>query len=200
MWDLIWGENASRRAESNFTQLRDEIWKVYIEWGSNIVKFHNTQESALTILDGALELHSAEDYLLNDSISLPLRQTPFASNLHEDLQTQIQNLRLQQTNIQLDLQDVTVQSDEELKSILIPQLEETQTLLDKFEKELEEFGPAPSPPPIPKPAHAIPAPIAPAPTPSDFIPVSVAPKKGLFRRVINSAKRLEKKLHRNSNC
>ncbi|KAF9034755.1 hypothetical protein BJ165DRAFT_662436 [Panaeolus papilionaceus] len=105
MWDLVWGESASRRAESNFSELQDKIWKKYISSGSHIVRFQNTQESALIILDGALGQYFSTDYLLKESISQPLRQTPFASDLYNDLQTQIQGLQLQQTIIQSDLQD-----------------------------------------------------------------------------------------------
>ncbi|KAF9032218.1 hypothetical protein BJ165DRAFT_1535165 [Panaeolus papilionaceus] len=126
MWDLIWGESASRRAESNFSELRDKIWKNYISSGSSIVRFQNTQESALTMLDGDFDRGYLKDYLLEESISLPLRQTPFASDLYNDLQIQIQGLQLQQTNIQSDLQDATERSDEQLKATLIPQLEETE--------------------------------------------------------------------------
>ncbi|KAF9032205.1 hypothetical protein BJ165DRAFT_777023 [Panaeolus papilionaceus] len=140
MWDLVWGESASRRTESNFSQLQDEIWKPYISRGSHIVRFQNTQESALTILDGAWgQGYYGNNYLLRGSISQPLRQTPFASDLYNDLQTQIQGLQLQQTNIQLDLQDAREQSHEELIATLILQLEEVQDLLAKFEKELLEF-------------------------------------------------------------
>ncbi|KAF9034777.1 hypothetical protein BJ165DRAFT_1562939 [Panaeolus papilionaceus] len=176
MWDLVWGESALRRAESNFTQLRDEIWENYISSGSSIARFQNTQESALTILDGAVGQKFLSHTLLKDSISLPLQQTPFASDLYNNLQIQIQGLQLQQTNIQLDLQDATEQSDEQLIATLILQLKEVQNLLAKFEKELEEFGPAPSPPPTP------------------------TLKKGLFGRAINSVKQLEKKLHRTRDC
>ncbi|KAF9032245.1 hypothetical protein BJ165DRAFT_1410933 [Panaeolus papilionaceus] len=171
MWDLVWGESASRRAESNFIQLQNEIWKNSSSSRSSMVRFQNTQESALTILDGALrQFGYGKVYTLNDSTSQPLRQTPFASNLYDDLQTQIQ--------------------DEQLIATLIPQLEETQGLLVKFEKELEEFGPAPDTPPTPEPSESIPVLVAPTPNP-------IMQKKGPFRRVIDSVKHLEKKLHRN---
>ncbi|KAF9034786.1 hypothetical protein BJ165DRAFT_1615657 [Panaeolus papilionaceus] len=175
MWDLIWGESASRRAESNFSELQDKIWKKYISSGSDIVRFQNTQVSALTILDAAFDRGFTEDYPLRESISQSLQQTPFASDLYKDLQIQIQGLQLQQTNIQSDLQDATERSDKQLKATLIPQLKEVQGLLAKFEKELEEFRPAPDTSPTPEPA--------------------IMQKKGPFGRVIDSVKRLEKKLH-----
>ncbi|KAF9037217.1 hypothetical protein BJ165DRAFT_1307452, partial [Panaeolus papilionaceus] len=55
MWDCVWNETATKRAESNFNQLRDDIWKEYVDKGTKIYKFHNTQESALSIVDKALD-------------------------------------------------------------------------------------------------------------------------------------------------
>ncbi|KAF9034773.1 hypothetical protein BJ165DRAFT_1598387 [Panaeolus papilionaceus] len=186
MWDLVWGKSTSRRAESNFSQLRDEIWEHYISSGSSLVRFQNTQESALTVLNGAIfDRGLFDDYPLRESISQPLRQTPFASDLYNDLQTQIQGLQLQQTIIQSDLQDAREQSDEQLIATLVPQLKEMQGLLVKFKKELEEFSPALDTPPTPEPSDS-------------FTPTlnPITQKKGPFGRVIDSAKRLEKKLHR----
>ncbi|KAF9041684.1 hypothetical protein BJ165DRAFT_301688 [Panaeolus papilionaceus] len=176
MWDLIWSESASIRAESNFTQLRDEIWKAYIDRGSKIVKFHNTQESALTILDDALEHEIADAYPLQNSVSQPLRQTPFASDIYDDLQTRIQDLQLKQTNIQSELQEATERSDGPLKAALIPQLEEVQMLLAKFKQELHDFESG---------VDILPTPV-----------LNPSTKKGLLTKAMDSVKHLEKKLHR----
>ncbi|KAF9039806.1 hypothetical protein BJ165DRAFT_340129 [Panaeolus papilionaceus] len=109
MWDLIWNENIRTRAEGNFSQLREEIWKDYIAQGAKIVKFHNTQESALTILDNAYG-QGCIWYAFNIQTSLnsPLYQTAFASHLYDDLQTRISNLQIQQANIQSELQMVNL--------------------------------------------------------------------------------------------
>ncbi|KAF9037203.1 P-loop containing nucleoside triphosphate hydrolase protein [Panaeolus papilionaceus] len=32
MWDCVWSETGRKRAESNFNQLQDEIWKVGVLW------------------------------------------------------------------------------------------------------------------------------------------------------------------------
>ncbi|KAF9034859.1 hypothetical protein BJ165DRAFT_1533890 [Panaeolus papilionaceus] len=178
MWDLIWGESARRRAEGNFTQLRKEIWKDYIAGGANMVKFHNTPESALAILDDAYNRRgqSFPSFSITKSIHLPLRQTPFASHIYDDLQTRIGNLQMQQINIQSELQMAREQSDEELGAILIGQLKEMEILSAKFREELRDFGSPPDPaitlePVPPNDGLAIPTP-APLPTSE---PVTSAP-------------------------
>ncbi|KAF9032249.1 hypothetical protein BJ165DRAFT_1517941 [Panaeolus papilionaceus] len=143
MWDSIWGENAKTRAESNFNQLRNEIWKDYIDNGSRIVRFENTQESALTILDETVNVQQYGDFHLRKSIALPLRETSFASNIYDNLHIRIQNLEIQQANIQSELQVAMERSEEELVAVLLPRLEEVQALLAEFEQELQDFGSAP---------------------------------------------------------
>ncbi|KAF9035474.1 P-loop containing nucleoside triphosphate hydrolase protein, partial [Panaeolus papilionaceus] len=50
MWDNLWGDSAKQRAESNFNQLRDSE---FVDEGAQIIKFLNTQESALSVLNAA---------------------------------------------------------------------------------------------------------------------------------------------------
>ncbi|KAF9039738.1 hypothetical protein BJ165DRAFT_335900 [Panaeolus papilionaceus] len=169
MWDSIWNENTRRRAEGNFSQLRKEIWKDYIARGAKIVKFHNTQESALTILDDAWGYSwGGHDFNIQNSINVSLRESPFASHIYNDLQTRIHNLEMQQANIQSELQMATEQSDEKLRAVLIAQLAEVQILFTKFKEELHELGTPPDhvvtlePAPTNDPADPLPAP---SPTP-----------------------------------
>ncbi|KAF9039813.1 hypothetical protein BJ165DRAFT_340951 [Panaeolus papilionaceus] len=147
MWDSIWNENTRRRAEGNFSQLHKEIWKDYIDKGADIVKFHNTQESALTILDNAFDQSVVwgDKFSIHQSVHLPLQHTPFASHICDDLQTRISNLQMQQANIQSELQMATVEQLDELEAILIVQLKEVQMLITKFEDELHTFGTPPDP-------------------------------------------------------
>ncbi|KAF9034854.1 hypothetical protein BJ165DRAFT_1533888 [Panaeolus papilionaceus] len=140
MWDSIWNENTSRRAEQNFSQLRKEIWKDYIAQGADIVKFHNTPESALTILNDAYRRYSGIEFTIRHSIDLPLQETSFASHIYNDLQTRIGNLQMQQANIQSELQMATVEQLDELEAILTARLEELQMLITKFEDELRTLG------------------------------------------------------------
>ncbi|KAF9039725.1 hypothetical protein BJ165DRAFT_1613488 [Panaeolus papilionaceus] len=166
MWDSIWNENTTGRAEGNFSQLHNEIWKDYIAQGANIVKFYNTQESALTILDHAYGQSNAVYYFsIQTSNHLSLRETPFASHIYNDLQTRIHDLQMQQANIQSELHMATEQSDEKLRAVLIAQLAEVQMLFTKFEKELHKFGPPPDAPVILEPVPPTENSAAPMPGP-----------------------------------
>ncbi|KAF9037268.1 hypothetical protein BJ165DRAFT_1375564, partial [Panaeolus papilionaceus] len=55
MWDNIWGEHATKRAEDNYQQLQNDIWKDFIDEGAQMTQFHNTRKSALSILDQVFE-------------------------------------------------------------------------------------------------------------------------------------------------
>ncbi|KAF9039824.1 hypothetical protein BJ165DRAFT_341180 [Panaeolus papilionaceus] len=171
MWDLIWNINTMRRAEGNFNQLREEIWKDYIAQGANTVKFHNTAQSALFILDNAYNQRgtSFPPSRIEKSIHLPLRETPFASHIYNDLQTRIHDLQMQQANIQPELQMATEQSDKELKAILIVQLEEVQVQFAKFKEELQEFE-------------------SPADPPFTLEPPTPTPRLGISKRATNKLK------------
>ncbi|KAF9034795.1 hypothetical protein BJ165DRAFT_1511655 [Panaeolus papilionaceus] len=88
MWNCVWGNSATKRAEATFTQLQDIIWKDYIEHGSRIVKYQNTQESALSVLSAAFDKVSGLTFKFRDmeGSSRILRGTAFASNIYDDLQ------------------------------------------------------------------------------------------------------------------
>ncbi|KAF9034914.1 hypothetical protein BJ165DRAFT_1598459 [Panaeolus papilionaceus] len=222
MWDSIWNENTRRRAEGNFSQLCKEIWKDYIARGAKIVKFHNTQESAFTILDTAYPSDAwHKKFSIQTSTHLPLRESPFASHIYNDLQTRIHDLEMQQVNIQSELQMAMEQSDEKLRAILIGQLEEVQTLFTKFKEELHELGtpvdhlvtlePAPTndpaaPMPAPSPTlgstRSTPEPVTLAPA---MVPPAVSElvastsdtksrKGGIFARATNKVKGWREKL------
>ncbi|KAF9033891.1 hypothetical protein BJ165DRAFT_751450 [Panaeolus papilionaceus] len=51
MWNTVYTEHAHQRAEQNYAQLRDDIFKEFSEMGAKTVRFTNTRESALEILD-----------------------------------------------------------------------------------------------------------------------------------------------------
>ncbi|KAF9035787.1 hypothetical protein BJ165DRAFT_1508327 [Panaeolus papilionaceus] len=111
MWDLVWSDSARHRAISNFDQLQNDIWKGYIDKGSRLVKFENTYTSALRVLDDSAGHMPTVSFNLQKSISLSLGQAAFASHIYNDLQSRIQDLKLQQANIHSDLQDATDRSD-----------------------------------------------------------------------------------------
>ncbi|KAF9035451.1 hypothetical protein BJ165DRAFT_1562087, partial [Panaeolus papilionaceus] len=91
MWDNLWGDSATQRAESNFNQLRDSE---FVDEGAQIMKFLNTQESALSVLNAAFS--SVADVNFDLEIQFQgekqLKSAPFANHLMDDLQSRIQNL------------------------------------------------------------------------------------------------------------
>ncbi|KAF9035769.1 hypothetical protein BJ165DRAFT_1533251 [Panaeolus papilionaceus] len=141
MWDRLWSDTSKMRAESNFNELRDVIWKDFMDEGGQIVKFYNNQDSALSILNTALPA-SAPTFHLEASRHEPIKNSSFGANLWDNLQSRIQNLNIERDNLQADLNSPSTQSNETLKSTLANQLKEVERLLTKFTKELHDnFGP-----------------------------------------------------------
>ncbi|KAF9034805.1 hypothetical protein BJ165DRAFT_1615670 [Panaeolus papilionaceus] len=203
MWDNIWGDSATRRAESNFSQLRDAIWKEHVDSGSRVVKFDNTKESSLSILDGTFETTAIPRYSF-DPTHPNFEQSVFAESISEDLHTRIQDLKVQLACLRSGLQDAGERSDAELNDVLIPQLQETQKLLSKFEQELHEFestiDSTATNVNAPDPAMgvvnvstspSVPIEVIPPASPDLLIPV----KRGMLTRIMDSLKVGLKNLH-----
>ncbi|KAF9035770.1 hypothetical protein BJ165DRAFT_1533252 [Panaeolus papilionaceus] len=142
MWDRLWSETSKMRAESNFNELRDVIWKDFMDEGGQIVKFYNTQDSVLSILNTLLPAFSYQQFVLEEDSDEKLKDTPFGKDLQENLRSRIRNIDIERANLQDDLKSPSTQSNETLKSTLATQLEEVERLLTKFTKELHDnFGP-----------------------------------------------------------
>ncbi|KAF9044915.1 hypothetical protein BJ165DRAFT_1404194 [Panaeolus papilionaceus] len=146
MWDILWGESSTRRAHRNFKQLEDEIWQDYLKGGSKLFKFENTFKSALTILDHASRAMDSNLFHIETTLKerQDLREAMFGANLYQDLQNRIDTLRVQRTNMQVELQDAITRGDTQLSSVVALQLEEAEKLLATFEQELQSFGLPPS--------------------------------------------------------
>ncbi|KAF9035486.1 hypothetical protein BJ165DRAFT_1562208 [Panaeolus papilionaceus] len=143
MWDNLWGDSAKQRADSNFNQLRDSVWKEFVDEGTQIIKFHNTQNSALSVLNTAFRelAHIEFDLEIQFQGKKQLKSTPFANHLMDDLQSRIQNLEIELASTEMDLKGASERDDDLLISTLVPKLKETERLLAKFKKELyNNFG------------------------------------------------------------
>ncbi|KAF9034336.1 hypothetical protein BJ165DRAFT_1513122 [Panaeolus papilionaceus] len=139
MWDCIWGEQAVERAERTYDQFQNDIWKSFIEEGSQIARFLNTEESALSILDIAFG-HGAGRTLSIERNYETIHENPYAPNLFTDLQDRIQNLKSDIANHHVDLAYAEEIRDEELKSVIFPRLLEAQEDLARFQKEFDDSG------------------------------------------------------------
>ncbi|KAF9035442.1 hypothetical protein BJ165DRAFT_1615379 [Panaeolus papilionaceus] len=143
MWDNLWGDSAKQRAESNFNQLQDTVWKEFVDEGAEIFRFHNTQESALSVLDTAFRAPLADffDLEIQFKREKQLKSAPFANHLVDDLQSRIQNLQIELASTEMDLKGASERDDNLLTLTLGPKLKETKILLAKFKKELyDNFG------------------------------------------------------------
>ncbi|KAF9032065.1 hypothetical protein BJ165DRAFT_1616428 [Panaeolus papilionaceus] len=191
MWDLLSGECSTSRAERNFKQLRDVIWQDYIQEGSKLVRFENTLESVLSILDDACQaLNSTYFHVEQSSL---IREAAYGPDLYNNLQIRIQNLHIERTNIISELEGARLRSDAQLVKAVSLQLEETERLLAKFGKELEDFGPPPSPD-LPADATVAPPALSVAPPALSHPPADTATfpdhptpeKRGIVARAISS--------------
>ncbi|KAF9043433.1 hypothetical protein BJ165DRAFT_1529459 [Panaeolus papilionaceus] len=144
MWDNIWGEHATKRAEDNYQQLQNNIWTDFIEEGAQMVQFHNTQESALSILDAAFASITGYQFSIEDHDD-NIKGSPFEANLLTDLQDRIQNLQSHILTFHDELAHAKAQGDQLLLSTLCPRLQEAETDLARFQKELDSSGLLPPP-------------------------------------------------------
>ncbi|KAF9043429.1 hypothetical protein BJ165DRAFT_1595380 [Panaeolus papilionaceus] len=142
MWDNIWGENATKRAEDNYQQLQNDIWKDFIEEGAQMSQFYNTQESALSILDQAFQKLIGVNFSIEDH-QRNLKGTPFEGNLITDLQDRIQNLESHIPTLHDELAHAEAQGDGLLLLTLHPRIKEAKEDLSRFQKELDDFNSAP---------------------------------------------------------
>ncbi|KAF9031023.1 P-loop containing nucleoside triphosphate hydrolase protein [Panaeolus papilionaceus] len=187
MWDVLSSESSTQRAQRNFEQLRDVVWKDYIINGCLIVRFDNNVESALWVLDDACRRLVAKNFQIE--LSSSIRETEFGADLYNNLQIRIQNLQIQRANIRSELEVATLGPDSQLVTVLSLQLEETERILAKFNQELEDFD---APPELVHDAMAEPT----LPSHQPTLPPHPTPaKRGIFVRAISSFKCWGQDLH-----
>ncbi|KAF9032057.1 hypothetical protein BJ165DRAFT_1535215 [Panaeolus papilionaceus] len=187
MWDQLSGESSMQRAERNFEQLRDVVWKDYIQNVCLIVRFDNNVESALCVLDEACRVLVIAAFEVE--ISDQIRDAAFGADLYNNLQIRIQNLQIQRANIRSELEVAPLGPDFQLLTVLSLQLEETERILAKFNQELEDFE---------APPESVHDPMAEPTLPSHppTLPSHPAPaKRGIFARAISSFKCWGHELH-----
>ncbi|KAF9037179.1 hypothetical protein BJ165DRAFT_1614735 [Panaeolus papilionaceus] len=204
MWDCVWNETGRKRAESNYNQLQEDIWKEYVDQGTVILKFHNTQESALSIVDKAFNRYSGPNFALVGMVvsdATHVRDTSFGTDLYNNLQQRIHNLNMEITNIKSDLLGAAEQGDTQLTATLTPRLSEAKKLLAMFEQEMSDFGSHLHAPPIDNMPHPqmlqsehTPHPLA-TPAPS-MHPQINSRRIATFDRALNSLKELGKRFHK----
>ncbi|PPR02898.1 hypothetical protein CVT24_002282 [Panaeolus cyanescens] len=144
MWDTALGKPSLRRAQSNFTELKREVWKDFLKDGANITRFYNTHASALRILDQVLSAHLERNMFqvfAVDISKVELFRTPFGQNLEKDLINRIKTLKMKKTILEADLDDPSTLENEELASLLQTDLLETNQSLERFMRQIREVCP-----------------------------------------------------------
>ncbi|KAF9051279.1 P-loop containing nucleoside triphosphate hydrolase protein [Panaeolus papilionaceus] len=147
MWDRLGNTDAMERAEKHFAQLQDDVWKEVVGGGGNIMRFHNTQESALDALKISLQgpsLHPSglsRPPLQNSNLST---RDPYFPSLYQELLDRINTCQQGIELLQMDKAQLTIDPDPQLAAVVIPKLQEIEQDLDKFQHQLFEIGAPPA--------------------------------------------------------
>ncbi|KAF9033871.1 hypothetical protein BJ165DRAFT_1514551 [Panaeolus papilionaceus] len=128
MWDKLYTERARQRAEASYEQLRDDIFKVFIDNGATIEQFINTRSSALNILDKQLQS-------VDNNGSSEINVEAYNACIYRDLHERIEGALQRKQMIQADLAHPEVQKNLELKALLESTHLENEETLTKFAKE-----------------------------------------------------------------
>ncbi|KAF9033826.1 P-loop containing nucleoside triphosphate hydrolase protein [Panaeolus papilionaceus] len=129
MWDTLSNEQAERRAQSHYAQLRDEVFRDFIDTGSQIARFTNTRTSGLEIMDSSPgTIHAFTKTISSTSYYL-----------YQDLHDRITSSLQEKKNIELDLVQPEAQTNSELRFILEKNHSENYKTLTKFITQLINF-------------------------------------------------------------
>ncbi|KAF9042370.1 hypothetical protein BJ165DRAFT_264926 [Panaeolus papilionaceus] len=140
MWDRLWNERTIAAADQRFVHLQDHVWKDLREQGGFVVKFTNTHSSAINCLNyNTGTLFSG----IKNSSRERLRDETYGPHLYHDLLDRIEAAQQRKENIEAELSDPLVHSNQELKALTEEQLHKAERLLTKFEGQLIAFGDPP---------------------------------------------------------
>ncbi|PPR07895.1 hypothetical protein CVT24_005576 [Panaeolus cyanescens] len=138
MWDTIWRADAIKRAEDHFSQLRDVMWKHEIRQGASIVKFENTQSSAIEIVAGIPGWRTLNSYRFYPQSNRHLPPLVFSALLDR-----IQNAQQERQTILDDRIRLLSNPDSDLESTLIHSLRDVDERLANYIHQLVNFDPPP---------------------------------------------------------
>ncbi|PPQ69095.1 hypothetical protein CVT24_000139 [Panaeolus cyanescens] len=148
MWDQIWTSGQEARANERYEQLQKEHWKDFATDSRKfklrmlaIVKFTNTQESALGILDSCLGTSSGKFFRFEEHLSTSkIEHTTYGKILQANLFERHLALQQRLQVIQEDLNSAEAQESNELRSILYQHRIEVERCVRVVEKELKAMG------------------------------------------------------------
>ncbi|KAF9042436.1 hypothetical protein BJ165DRAFT_1349393, partial [Panaeolus papilionaceus] len=97
MWDRLSNPQAKKRAETNFAQLQDDIWKGAISSGAKISRYHNDFDSAIQILQSIIDLEPIIFAVLGQN-SIESKDA-FAPLLYQELLDRVSNAQQEKEHL-----------------------------------------------------------------------------------------------------
>ncbi|KAF9047928.1 hypothetical protein BJ165DRAFT_1527185 [Panaeolus papilionaceus] len=146
MWDKVSDGQPKKRAEANFVQLRDDIWKGPVSKGARVSRSYNNYESAIQILRDNINSGGYNQFPLTDH-TLVLATNPkhhSAPFLYQELLDRVTNARQEMESLQQEKTQLISDPDPQLESVVYAKLPEVKDDLSKFLGQLIDFG---TPPP-----------------------------------------------------
>ncbi|KAF9051297.1 P-loop containing nucleoside triphosphate hydrolase protein [Panaeolus papilionaceus] len=142
MWDRLGSPQARERAEKHFTQLQNDIWKEVVSRGGSIMRFCNTQESALEVLKVSVEnRYAAHHFPLHNTH--PHTTDLYFPSLYQELLDRINKCQQEIELLQMEEVQLTTNPDPQLAAVVIPKLQEIKQDLAKFVEQLVNIGAPP---------------------------------------------------------
>ncbi|PPQ63168.1 hypothetical protein CVT24_005808 [Panaeolus cyanescens] len=150
MWDQLWNENQVLKANERFEEMSNHHWRA--TQGAQIVKFENTQQSALRIIDACLlnAFSTGGYFAFQKAVNRhQIERSPYGVPMHQNLLQRIAALQQRIHSIEEGLKTIdeaTCHTD--LRNTLLKQQNEAEADLEMFQQELQYFSP-----PKPAPLH-----------------------------------------------
>ncbi|KAF9034273.1 hypothetical protein BJ165DRAFT_1534101 [Panaeolus papilionaceus] len=131
MWDTVHNQRTRNRAESNFTQLRDEISQGFVRYPrTDVIKFTKTRSSALLAIDHSFFLSSVfKDF-----------DTSTSPHLYQDLHERIQGALQEKQMIESDLAQPEARTNPNFRAVLKRNWRENHKTLTNFIDQFANFG------------------------------------------------------------
>ncbi|KAF9057816.1 hypothetical protein BJ165DRAFT_1423653 [Panaeolus papilionaceus] len=150
MWDNLWNEQQVLKGSERFQEMEDLHWQDLLSQGGQILKFTNTQESALTVIDECLTSakrvggYFAFERAVNRH---HLENSPFGAPVHQNLLQRTVALHQRIQSLEEELKGLAGDDTQaELLAICLKQRAEAEADLKMFQQELQMFGPPPAAP------------------------------------------------------
>ncbi|KAF9042484.1 hypothetical protein BJ165DRAFT_1595660 [Panaeolus papilionaceus] len=138
MWDRLSNPQAEKRAETNFAQLRDDIWRGAISSGAKISRYCNDFDSAIQILRSITDLENIPFSPLEDNPIKP--EDNSAPLLYQELLDRISNAQQEKEHLQEEKMRLITNPDPQLELVFLSRLPEVKKDLAKFLGQLVAFG------------------------------------------------------------